>query len=201
MNARFSMVAATIGALAASPPVATVNAQSAGMTDSARTVMIERALARMRAGPEHAPLQSLVGRWSQTSRYADAPGKPDVVITGTAVARLGVEGRFLLLEGAASGPTLTVDALTILGFDRRFGTYTYVGHDSFGTYYVTAAGKKDTVSNAITMIGETRSPDGSVKRFDMVLRIDSRDRFVIETWFYADSSTRHRAVESAYVRQ
>jgi hypothetical protein len=169
-------------------------------SDSARQEMIRRAMDRLRAGPEHAVLGALAGgRWTVTSRYADGAGRADVVITGSASTRTVLDGRFLVVEVAARSPRLEADSYTIYGYDRRFGRYTYVGHDSFGTYYVTAAGPYDSTSRSIRMAGEARQPNGSAKRYEMVLRVESEDRFVTEIWF-DDGAARHRAVETVFVR-
>lgn len=77
----------------------------------------------------------------------------------------------------------SVESLSIYGFDRRTNEYTVVGYDTMGTYYVTAAGKREAGANEVVMQGEIEE-HGDVKKYDMVLRWADADTHVTEIIFH-----------------
>lgn len=142
---------------------------------------------QMRPTTEHRELAQLVGRWNQEVTWT--MGGPPVKATGIVTNRMVLGGRFLMSAGSAKN-TLgfgdpTVELLTIYGFDRRTGDYTIVGYDTFGTYYVTAAGKK-TPAGMVLMHGETLEHDAgaaTMRKYDMTLRVIDANTYVTEVIF------------------
>ena len=77
---------------------------------------------------------------------------------------------------------MDIESLSIYGFDRRTSEYTVVGYDTMGTYYVTAAGKRQPGAKEVVMQGEIEE-HGGVKQYDMVLRWVDADTYVSEIIF------------------
>src|SRR5215467_9120416 len=66
-----------------------------------------------------------------------------------------------------------IQSLQIMGFDRRYGKYTFVGYDNFGTYYVTGDGVFDSADNSLKLKGQEQDPSRGVQQFDIVLHFVS----------------------------
>jgi hypothetical protein len=144
-------------------------------------------LEQMRPTTEHQDLARLAGRWTQEVTWS--MGGPSVKATGVVTNRMILGGRFLVSEGSANNPLGfgdgTIELMTIYGFDRRTGDYTIVGYDSFGTYYVTAAGKR-TAAGLISMQGETLEHEAgttALRKYDMTLRVVDANTYVTEVIF------------------
>jgi hypothetical protein len=147
-------------------------------------------LEKGRPGPEHAKLAALAGRWRREVTMTMGGGQT-MKATGTAVNRMLLGGRFLQSDHvttvAAGGqmPAMTIEAVTIYGFDRRVSEFTVLELDSMGTYWVTASGGRGGTP-AIVMAGETLDDHGGareIRRYDMVLRIVDADTYVTEIVF------------------
>jgi hypothetical protein len=144
-------------------------------------------LEESRPTTEHQELAKLTGRWNQEVTWS--MGGPSVKATGIVTNRMILGGRFLLSAGSSNNPLgfgdPTVELMTIYGFDRRTRDYTIVGYDSFGTYYVTAAGKK-TPAGLVLMHGETLEHEAgttATRKYDMTLRIVDPNTYITEVIF------------------
>jgi len=144
-------------------------------------------LEEMRPTTEHQELAKLTGRWNQEVTWS--MGGPPVKATGTVTNRMILGGRFLVSEGSSNNPIgfgdTTIELMTIYGFDRRTRDYTIVGYDSFGTYYVTAAGKK-TPAGLVLMHGETLEHEAgttTTRKYDMTLRVVDANTYITEVIF------------------
>jgi hypothetical protein len=144
-------------------------------------------LEEMRPTTEHQELAKLTGRWNQEVTWS--MGGPPVKATGTVTNRMILGGRFLVSEGSSNNPIgfgdTTIELMTIYGFDRRTRDYTIVGYDSFGTYYVTAAGKK-TPAGLVLMHGETLEHEAgatTTRKYDMTLRVMDANTYITEVIF------------------
>ncbi len=96
-------------------------------------------------------------------------------------------------------------SLFIIGFDRRHEEYTYVGYDTYGTYYVTASGSYDEETKAITMYGEDEDPVmGVTQKYDFIFRIVSPDKHIGEVVFKdfrTPGQEPFKAVEVVYTKK
>lgn len=103
---------------------------------------MKAAMAALAPGPEHKDFDPLVGTWDLDITYS--MGSQKMAFPGRGVNRLILGGRFLTAETTSKEPSsgLSVETLSVYGFDRRTGDFTIVAYDTMGTYYVTAAGKK-----------------------------------------------------------
>jgi hypothetical protein len=135
-------------------------------------------------GPEHDLLMKMVGTWDQTIKLWAQPGAEPAVVTGSLKVEPILGGRFVKADFVAGEGMMTTEGLQILGFDRRKKEYTIVGYDTWGTYYVTAAGPYDEKTSTITMHGEDYDPifEGT-QIYDMLFRFVNDDTFVHEIIF------------------
>lgn len=152
---------------------------------------VARVMELMQPGPEHRAFMNLAGEWDQEIRYWAEPGAEPMVSRGRSESRVTMGGRFLESRSTAEMMGQPMESLWIFGFDRRHGTYTTVGFDTMGTYYVTAAGKPGPESNVIRMSGRDEDPAmGHTQIYDFVVRIDGTERWSIEVIFHDAMHTR-----------
>jgi hypothetical protein len=132
----------------------------------------------------HAALAKLAGEWDQTVELASKDGPP-LRAHGRVLNRVVLGGRFVVSEGGAQQPdgALAYGSLLLFGFDGRSRDYTAIVLDTFGTYYVTAAGSAPPDGAPIVMRGETPERGGT-KRFDVVLRWLDADTYRTEIVFH-----------------
>ncbi len=187
--------------LAAAPAVAQVPA-----TPEERQRIAQEVLAAAQPGPEHADLMALAGSWDVAGQLWSAPGAEPIELTFPAENRAVLGGRFL--ESRASGEMMgmPIEALTIYGFDRRHRTYTVVGFDSFGTYYVTGAGTMDPATRTVAMDGTDDDPITKMTQaYTLHLRFVDPDTYVTDVVFHdaahAGGGPSFKAVELTYRRR
>ena len=166
---RTLILLATLGAVAGSlaaqePPDSAQVAQAALLAELATP------------GPEHRRLAGLEGAWDVEVRIPSA----GTSAPGRATNRMILGGRFLTTRVTATIGGVATESLTIIGFDRGPGVYTAVGFDTFGTFYVTAAGPWDAERNRVVMRGAYDDPvTGHQHDYEFLLTFDSPDHF---TW-------------------
>lgn len=171
--------------LAAAPAAAQVPAPPEERQRIAREVM-----AAAQPGPEHAELMALAGAWDVEGFMWSGPGAEPMKLGFPAENRAVLGGRFL--ESRASGELMgmTIEALTIYGFDRRHRKYTIVGFDSFGTYYVTGAGTMDPATRTVAMDGTDDDPvTGMTQVYTLHLRFVDPDTYVTDAVFHDPAHT------------
>ena len=161
--------------------------------DSARAA---RVMALAQPGPEHERLAALAGEWDVT--YEMAGG---VHIDARVQNRMILGGRFLesRVTGASGG--MPFESLHIMGFDRGPGVYTAVGFDTFGTFYVTAAGPWDADRNGAVLSGSYNDPvTGHAHEYEFIWTVHGPDRF---TWdiVFLDDGARQTVMEGTYGRR
>jgi hypothetical protein len=133
---------------------------------------------------EHKLLESMVGKWELKGKYWEKPGAEPAFVTGKSFNKMVLGGRFLMSEWEQGEGEMQGHGFNIMGFDRRFNRYTLVGFDTWGTYYVTAAGTWDESTNTITMSGEDYDPLGKVtQKYDFIFRFVDDDTHIVELVF------------------
>ncbi len=153
-------------------------------------------------GEEHERLSSLVGDWDIEMRVAIEPGRPPSVMTGRAKNTMELGGRFLRTEARAGEGAAAAETLVIVGFDRRYERYTYVGFESYGTHYITAEGSYDDATRTITMAGENSDPLLQItSRYDMLIRFIDENEYETAVVFKEPGGVRTRLVEVTYRRR
>lgn len=77
------------------------------------------------------------------------------------------------------------ETFNLAGFDRRHKKYTTIGLDTWGTYYVTAAGIYDETMKTLKMYGEEDDPaKGFTQKYDFIIHFESSDKHIYEVIFY-----------------
>ena len=141
----------------------------------------------------HALLAAHQGEWAVTLTQPES-GASVARGSGTAVARLRLDGRFLEIETAVDGGPVR-EMVHVLGYDLRHGKYTIVLFDNTGTYYVTASSEPGATPPRIALYGVDDDPTmkamGLDKEFAFVVNMESPDWFSIETRFI-DTRTQAR---------
>lgn len=136
-------------------------------------------------GEEHKLLESLVGTWDIVGKMWTQPGTDPMTFTGVTINKMILGGRFLLLESKGGENEMYTETYNLAGFDRRHKKYTTIGLDTWGTYYVTAAGTYDEQTKTLKMYGEDEDPImGFTQKFDFIVRFISPDKYSYETVFY-----------------
>jgi hypothetical protein len=136
------------------------------------------------SGPvaEHKLLSRMVGKWDKEVKLWPGPAATPIITKGACENKMILGGRFLKSESAGTGSP--IETLQIMGFDRRFGKYTYVGYDNYGTYYVTAEGAFEAGTKTFTLHGEEAgSQPGQSQKYDIVVRFISPTKYVTEVIF------------------
>ena len=150
---------------------------------------------------EHERLAALTGEWTIVSKWHLNPDGPPEILTGGATTRSILGGRFVESRATSNG-AVSVESLTILGFDRRSSSYTFVGFDTLGTYSVTASGKYSDSEKAIVMSGsESDLGTGGTQRFKVRIRMAGENQFVLSFSFELAEGREFLAVESTYTRR
>lgn len=171
-----------------------------------RQRIAQAVMAAAQPGPEHAELGKLVGTWDVEALLWSAPGADPFRATFPAENRAILGGRFLESRSSGEMMGMPVEALSLLGFDRRHGKYTVVGFDTFGTYYVTAAGTLDPATRTITMDGTDEDPITRMTQvYTFHLRLVDPDTYVSDVVFHDPAHTggggSFKAVELTYRRR
>lgn len=135
-------------------------------------------------GPEHKLLGSLEGTWNQEIRLWMSPGAEPMISMGRTANRMILGGRFLECLSEGGEGEMRMESMTIMGHDNRYGEFTLIGLDTWGTYYITARGTMDQESNVITMSGSDADPImGFDQVYDMVVRFMNEDKYIVEVIF------------------
>ena len=101
-----------------------------------------KAMELAQPGPEHELLAKYVGEWTLEASLTMAPGAQPMTEKGQARMHTIMGGRFLQIDVEGGFMGMPFESLTLLGFDRRYENWTLVGFDSFGTYWISASGKR-----------------------------------------------------------
>ena len=179
---------------------------AAQQPDEAERARIRDAMmGAMQPGPEHARLAALAGDWTLEVRMWPAPGAEPMVSAGTARNRMILGDRFLEIRGNGGEGAMHVESLLLLGFDRRTSEYTIVALDTWGTYYVTAAGAADPAGRLV-LEGVNDDPiSGARETYQMIFRPVDAETFVHEIVFTDPAHTMDgvpfRMVEVTYRRR
>jgi hypothetical protein len=178
-------------------------AQQGPVNEEQRRIM-EAMMAAMQPGPEHERLARLAGSWDLEITMWSGPGGPSQTMKATAENRMILGNRFLESRTTGGAPPMVIEALSIVGFDRRFKRYTTVGFDTWGTYYVTGAGTMQ--DSLVTMHGTDDDPiAGHTQVYDILLRFVDDDTYVTGVTFTDSVHTKgkgpFKAVEIVHRRR
>jgi hypothetical protein len=156
-------------------------------------------------GNEHKLLATLAGKWHMNIKAWTKPGMEPMLMSGTAENKMILGGRFLMTNSEGGEGDMYTQTHSIMGFDRRHKKYTVVGYDTWGTYYVTAAGTSDKSGTVITMYGEDEDPAiGKTQKYDMILQLLDENSYrweVIFRDFRTPAEEPFKVLEILYTRQ
>jgi len=155
-----------------------VYGQGAISDDSLAVLQVE-AMKLAAPSVEHDRLAALAGEWTADIKVWMKPGDSPMVFTGTTVNEMVLGGRFLISKAVSGEGAMYTETLTILGFDRRYGHYTAVCYDTWGTYYITADGPYDQAANTITLSGEEVDPVMKItQKYEFDCKLAGPDEYV-----------------------
>jgi hypothetical protein len=158
----------------------------------------------MQPGPEHERLKLFEGEWDMSTRMW-MPGQPEIKTDGTSTNRLILGGRFLEMRAVSKMVGANWESLTILGFDRRHDVFTFVGYDTWGTYYVTASGTYVEEKKKLILSGEDTDPVmGMKQKYSFIYTWTNEDTFTIELVFIdfpGVEQKEYRMIEITYRRK
>jgi hypothetical protein len=145
---------------------------------------MQEMMALAQPGPEHKMLEKLVGTWEQTVKFWMKPGAEPSEMKGKSVNKMILGGRFLQSDVTGGEGEMKMEGLNVMGYDRRHKKFTTVGFDTWGTYYVTAAGPYDEKTKSIVMYGEDEEPTASItQKYDIIVRFVDDDTYINEIVF------------------
>jgi len=130
---------------------------SAHAQDSGDEYM-EKYMELMKPGPMHEKLHALAGEWELTGKIWMMPGQPPTDFSGVAQHRMILDDRFLMMESQSGEGDMYTESMIIMGYDNRNEEFSYVGYDTWGTYYVTAKGQFDEEARAWVLNGQDVDP-------------------------------------------
>lgn len=145
---------------------------------------MDEMMALAQPGPEHKMLEELVGTWEQTIKFWMKPGAEPSEMNGKSVNTMILGGRFLQSNVTSGEGEMKMEGLNLMGFDRRHKHFTTIGFDTWGTYFVTAAGPYNEETKSIVMYGEDEEPTaGITQKYDIIVRLVDDDTYVTEVVF------------------
>lgn len=173
---------------------------------AANEALIQEYLQLAIPGPEHELLKKMVGQWDLAIEFWSDPSAASVISAGTADHGLILGDRFLECHSESGMGLAAMEAIIVIGFDRRVKKYTYIGFDTWGTYYITAAGTGDSTGKVLTLSGEDYDPIMLfTQKYDIVITFESDDKFKSELIFKNPELTggadRFKMIEITYNRK
>lgn len=178
----------------------TAGAQEGEKKKSEAEAMMEYYIESAKPVAEHKRLMELIGPWKTTSKLWFGTGEP-MVASGTANGQLILGGRFLQLDASIKDGPMPMEAINILGFDRRTGEYTLIGLDTGGTYSISAAGKWDDAKKALVLHGSYLQPPANrEQKYYFVWTINSPREHVM-TMFFVMGGKDVQIAETRFTRE
>lgn len=153
-----------------------------------------------RLTPEHEKLAALAGTWDVTFKHRVGPNSDWMEDKGTAKARLGLDGRYLVEELDCTYAGQPYKGFRIHGYDNLEKVYFNIWMDTLGTWPVTSRGTADD-EGVVRYIGrwkDTATPAG--RPFRTVARRDGDDKWKLELWDTIDGEE-VQILEAIYTRR
>ena len=160
-------------------------------------------MALVQPAPEHTRLATLLGTWDVEITMWSWPSLDSAKAVAVAENQMILGGRFLESRVKGGAPPMEIELFELTGFDRRYNRYTTIRFDSWGTYYVTAAG--GMTDNLVKMQGTDTDPNSGHRSYDMNLRFVDAGTYVTDVTFtsadIAPGSAPFKAFEAVYRRR
>jgi len=146
---------------------------------------MENYMALMKPGAQHAFIERLAGDWTLEGKIWQMPGAEATTFEGTAEHRMILGGRFLEMESQSGEGDMYTESLILMGYDNRHKEFTYVGFDTWGTYYVTAKGQYDEEKGSWALKGQDVDPVmGFTQKYQFNIVMIDDDTVRIEVVFF-----------------
>ena len=146
--------------------------------------MIAKYMELAKPGEEHELLESLTGDWEQEIKTWMQPGADPMNHKGKAINKMVLGGRFLQTNATGGEGQFLTENIIIYGYDKRHKNFTVVGFDTWGTYYVTAAGDYIPEEKKITMYGEDEDPTMKVtQKYFMNIYFINENKYITDVVF------------------
>lgn len=161
--------------------------------------------ARLPAAPkpsaDHERLDLLAGTF-RFERTATLPGSPPARTTGVSENRWILGNRYLECRSSEGEGASANESVITYGFDIRRRVYFALLIGSRGTNYQNLEGFYDESAHSFVLLGKDPG-DGRVPgpKLRQVVRLEGRDRYVVELFMVPAGRLPQKAVEITYVRQ
>jgi len=172
--------------------------------------MMEAIMKAATPGPEHAKLNTLVGKWNFITKWRMSPDQPWEETPGKAEYKWALNKKSLYHEVKAT-PNPEKDAMMggvpfegfgMTGFDNVSKKYYNVWADNMGTGIMTSTGTADASGKTFTYGGEYNCPiTGGKKTAKSILKIVGDDKVVFEMYDKTPDGKEFISLEVTYARQ
>ncbi len=145
---------------------------------------MEAYMEMMKPGPEHELLEKMAGSWELEGKIWQTPGAQPMEFSGKADHHMILGGRFVQMDSKSGEGEMYTESMVIMGYDRRHKEFTYVGFDTWGTYFVTAKGAYDKASRSWSLEGQDVDPVmGFTQNYIFRFSMPDDDRMTVEVIF------------------
>ena len=132
---------------------------------------------------QHEQLAKYQGKWQVALSMGS--GDDALKFDGTATSEMTIGGRFLQIDYETKSGPQPMNGTFILGFDRRNSTYQLISMDSWGTYILSASGKRqgeDTIKLTAKDDDPLYKSMGFEKVFAYTVTFTGKDQFSIDVY-------------------
>lgn len=150
-------------------------------------------------GEEHKYLQKLVGEWKTVTKSYEPGADEAQVSEGTAKFESLLGGRYIRQTFKGSMGGMQFEGIGVTGFDNSKQKYVSAWIDSFGTGIMRSEGEYDEKTHALTEIGTSSSPQGSMK-WKMVTRYTDEDHFTMAMYLLPPEAEAVKMMDIEYTR-
>lgn len=162
------------------------------------------ALARApgKVSADHDRLDALSGRFHFERTTTAVPGRPAERATGWSENRWILGDSYLECRLREAGTATDEAAVVTYGFDLRRRSYFVLAVATRGTSYLNLEGFWDEPTRSLVLLGKD-SGDGKTPspKLRMILRIENRDRHVVELWVIVTGRLPQKFSETVFTRE
>lgn len=149
-------------------------------------------------GEEHDHLAAMSGTWDiEVTMWMDPTGEP-VVETGTSVARIAMEGRYLVEDVTSVFMGQPFEGHGITGFNNVTGDYEAIWIDNHSTAIHSYRGSIDEAGDLVMTGTYTDPATGQEKESRGVLRFVSSDEMMYEAYEFGPQGEEWKVMEITY---
>ena len=139
-----------------------------------------------KAGPEHAALMKMVGKWNGTVKMTMAPGSEPMVMPCVEDVTSICNGMFIETVSKGTGP-MPFEGHGVTGYDQGKKKYTGFWCDSWGTGMMMYEGTMDA-KGTMTCSSSMTDPTGMVQNFMMQDAMSDNNTRMMKMWMGKDMS-------------